>query len=360
MKTLHIKAMLGLVFALAIAGCEQSPQGMNPHQGAAPQGAMAAKSGAVPAAQSGIAKQGGGDVRQLFIGKSQPLLTGQAHISILAANSEKQNARVRVKELRRPSAMVFAPDGTLYFITDYESGTENAVMAILPGFTSELVAHSPQYGYAAGESGRIPMYGYLGGLSLSKGGELLTIVNDQDPYQIDLKTGEMSFISFIHPSGKKIIGVVDYGTAGLKSYGEWSFSHIQTDMEGRIVLYNGGIHKWQRYRYGEKIKEISNLLDLPPAAYLVEANPWENIFFTTLGPDGYIYAVEDGKKPRAPDRVIRIGDPGLSSLRKDASRVAIAEFKHGDLTGALAFSPKGDLAVGAKNAIYLISPTPAK
>ena len=75
--------------------------------------------------------------------------------------------------------------------------------------------------------------------------------------------------------------------------------------------------------------------------------------------DGYIYAVEQGKGNQDPDRVIRIGDSGLSSLRKDASRVVIAQFKHGELTGSIAFSPSGALAVGAKNRIYLITPGPA-
>lgn len=81
---------------------------------------------------------------------------------------------------------------------------------------------------------------------------------------------------------------------------------------------------------------------------------------SVTGSDGYIYAIEQGKGKQDPDRVIRIGDPGLSSLRKEASRVTIAEFRHGELTGSLAFSPKGELAVGAENAIYLITPGPAK
>lgn len=101
---------------------------------------------------------------------------------------------------------------------------------------------------------------------------------------------------------------------------------------------------------------MDSSLELPPFGYLREFGP----LMVTLATDGYIYAVEEGKGKEDPDRVIRIGDPGLSSLRKDASRVTLAKFKHGELTGALAFSPKGELAVGAQNAIYLITPSPTK
>lgn len=358
MKSLDVKVTLGLVLVLSLAGCGQSSQDMGPHQARAKQDIIADKSATIPATDLPMRKHNSGDVRQLFIAHPKALLAKQDTVVILASNSSKQNVAFFVKTLNSPSAMVYGRNGILYFIT----ADKNKVIALIPGqHEGRLFTHSPQFSTVLSDDGkREPLYGYLSGLALTKGANLLTIINDQDPYQIDLKSGKMSFISFVHPSGEKIIGVVDYGTPKLKNYGDWRFSHIQSDEEGHIVLYNGGIHKWQRYRYEGKIEEINSPLDLPASAYLVEANPWKDIFFTTLGSDGYIYAVEEGKHPNDPDRVIRIGDPGQSSLRKEASRVVIADFKHGDLTGALAFSPKGELAVGAKNAIYLISPIAAK
>jgi hypothetical protein len=122
-----------------------------------------------------------------------------------------------------------------------------------------------------------------------------------------------------------------------------------------------GKETWLRWNFSKKsnkVEKVEDTNELPPDAFLVSKQGGGRVNSVT-GSDGYIYAIEQGKDKQDPDLVIRIGDPGLSSLRKEATRVTIAKFKHGELTGALAFSPKGELAVGAQNAIYLITPGPA-
>ncbi len=297
------------------------------------------------------------DVRQVFIAKSQPVLDSTASVSVLAASSKKLKPEVLLKELDRPSALVFAKDGTLYFIGDHD----NAIVAIYPNNISKIIATSGIMSYVTpdGKTEPEPLYNTFEELNITPEGNLLTLRNGAYPFEINTKTGEMRFLGFVLPSGEAISEPSKLSYPVFKNYLDWELRLIQSDAMGRTVVSNVAAkdRPWYRYQENGMLEVIKNPLELPPLAYMVRTLGG---FSGSLAPDGYIYAVEEGKHPNDPDRVIRIGDSGLSSLRKNASRVVIAEFKHGDLTGALAFSPKGDLAVGAKNAIYLISPPPAK
>ena len=298
-----------------------------------------------------------GDVRRHFVAQAKPLLDEHVYIRLWAGSQKKDKPEILVRELDYPT-LEYARDGVLYFIGD----NQGAIVAIYPDGQSKVVVRSGVMGYVTPDGGSQPeaMNNTFEGLDVGSDGKILTLMNGVYPVEADLVSGKTSFLTFVLPSGKKIAGPGEYEPF----YKEFSFeslpytASIQSDVYNRVVIAAGDtkISHWFRYKKGQKIEVIGDPMDLPVIAYLIHLNPWGQVFRNFIpGPDGYIYAIEEGKSKQYPDRVIRIGDPGLSSLRKEASRVAIAEFKHGELTGALAFSPKGELAVGAKNAIYLIT-----
>lgn len=358
------KVFARFALALIITGCDQTAlETKNPQSSPLTQTDKVAIPPKTVMGQPGT----NGNVRQAFVADKRALLESGAVISVLAASNKILRPMVIVKGLGSPKALIFPPQGKLYFLTnDTKEFAPDWIGAIAPELkTYSVIALAPQSGYVqSDEYGRVENYMPLTWLSYLPGDKLLTIAFDQDPFLVNPKAEEiherMRSIPYLLPSGKKIEGILANDSSHLSGPKSWEFSHIQADKEGRIVVYNGAIRKWQRFKPGGKIEEIANVLELPMLAYLVESNPWEDVYSLTIGSDGYIYAVEEGKDKEETDRVIRIGDPGLSSLRNDASRVTIAKFRHGELTGALAFSPKGELAVGAQNAIYLITPRPIK
>ncbi|MEW6416077.1 MAG: hypothetical protein AB1482_12590 [Pseudomonadota bacterium] len=341
----QIVALLCLIAGIAGCGKPESP----PSPAAAP---------AQPQESQKPAERGGyppGDVRSHFVAKDQPLLGEGAQVKLWAGSREKDKPEVLVKELDYPT-LEYAPDGTLYFIGDHQ----DAIVAIKPNKSSEVIARSGTYAGAKTDDGE-PVYNTFEGLSFTPDGNLLTLKNGVYPAKVDLSSGRVSFLNFVLPSGERIEGPENYESF----YKEYFFERlpytasIQASDEGQIIIAAGDskVSGWFAFKAGEAIKEIRDPLHLPIDAYMINAQQGEqNLRNFILGPDGYIYAVELGQGKQDPDRVIRIGDSGLSSLRKDATRVTIAEFKHGELTGSIAFSPKGELAVGARNRIYLVSP----
>lgn len=358
--TKHVFAgvVTGLTLALATAGCDQTAREadkpITPQAGMTP--APVAKALDAPSAADTSNKQPADDVRQAFIAKPQPLLDSGASVSILAASSKKQKPKVLIEKLDYPTALVFAKDGTLYFIGDHG----DAIFATRPDMTSKVIATSGIMSYVTPDDKTVPepLYNTFERLSITPHGNLLTLRNSAYPFEINAETGEAGFLEFVLPDGTQIKNVMDFDS--VPNPAQWTFKEIYS-FQGKVLLATAPYffreksavepRKWFFYSPNARMKPVDNLLELPAFAYLLEFYPSDS----TLAPDGYIYAIKEGKGKQGPDRVIRIGDAGQSSLRKDASRVVIAEFKHGELTGALAFNPKGELAVGARNAIYLIS-----
>lgn len=333
----QIMALLCLIAGMAGCGKQESA----PNQAAAPAQPQATQK---PAERVGYPP---GDVRWRFVAKDQPLLDEGAQVKLWAGSQKKDKPEILVKELDYPT-LEYAPDGTLYFIGDHR----DAIVAIKPDQSSEVIARSGTHAGAKTDDGE-PVYITFEGLSFTDKGNLLTMKYGAAPYQISLETRRLTYLDMVLPTGEVISKEDDQGYPNLKNYLSWQFQTILADSDW-IILYNQPNKTWYRYKKGEMLEKIDNPEHLKnPDVYLRVTDQ-----YGITGPDGYIYAVEQGQGKQAPDRIIRIGDPGLSSLRKDASRVTIAEFKHGELTGSIAFSPKGELAVGAKNRIYLITPGP--
>lgn len=301
------------------------------------------------------------DVRSHFIGETKPLLDENSLVQLWAGSQKSDKPKMLIKELYYPT-LEYALDGTLYFIGDHQ----DAIVGIFPDGSSKVIVRSGVMGYVTPDGGiqPEPLRNTFEELSVAPNGNLLTLRDGVYPVKVDVSSGDSSFLSFILPSGNKIEEAGNYELF----YKAYSFetlpytASIQSDIDNTIVIAAGDkkASTWFRYREGEVIETIRNPLHLPIDAYMIDRKQWEQHFLDYVsGPDGYIYAVEQGKGNQDPDRVIRIGDSGMSSLRKDASRVVIAQFKHGELTGSIAFSPSGALAVGAKNRIYLITPGPA-
>ncbi|MEO1766225.1 LptM family lipoprotein [Thiobacter aerophilum] len=339
-----------LVFGLI--GCGQSGQDTTPPK-IPDQNGKTTQPATLPAmAESSKIEQNEGDVRKLFIAQPKPLLDHANQRSILASSQKKLKPMALVKEVDYPKSLVFARDGTLYFIGDHE----DAIVALAPDGKSKVIARSGVMGYVTPDdkTEREPVYNTFAGLSISEDGNLLTLRNGAYPFEINITTGEAKFLGFALPDGTQIKSISDFDSVANPS--QWTFKEIYW-FQGKVLLHTAPYFskersavesgKWFSISHNGTLKPVNSHLELLPFSYLR--------VFGSLTPDGYIYAAEEGMRPDEPDRVVRIGDPGQSSLRKDATRVTIAEFKHGELTGALAFSPKGDLAVGAKNAIYLIS-----
>lgn len=363
-KHLFAGVITGLMLALATAGCDQTAldadKPITPQAVTSPAPVAKAHLSSPSTADTSI-KPPADDVRQAFIAKSQAVLDSGASVSILAASSKKQAPKALVEKLDRASALVFAKDGTLYFIGDHE----NVIFAIQPDMTGKVIATSGVMSYVTPDdkTDPEPLYNTFEGLSMTPDGDLLTLRNGAYPFEINTETGEARFLGFVLPDGMQIKNVMDFDS--VPNPAQWTFKEIYS-FHGKVLLATAPYfskeksavepRKWFIYLPNTKLKSVDKLLTLPTFGYLREIGSSA----ATVASDGYIYAVEEGKGKEDPDRVIRIGDPGQSSLRKDASRVTIARFKHGELTGALAFSPKGELAVGAQSAIYLISPGPAK
>lgn len=326
--------MLCLLAGMGGCGKQESPE----NQAAAPAQPQATQK---PAERVGYPP---GDVRWRFVAKDQPLLDEGAQVKLWAGSQKKDKPEILVKELDYPT-LEYAPDGTLYFIGDHQ----DAIVAIKPDQSSEVIARSGTYAGAKTDDGE-PVYITFEGLSFTDKGNLLTMLGGAYPYEIDTGTKEMVFLGMVLPTGQVLRNIFDLTNSDDQN---WELKLIRGDSDW-IILYNQPNKTWYRYKKGEMLEKIDNPEHLKnPDVYLRVTDQ-----YGITGPDGYIYAVEQGQGKQAPDRIIRIGDPGLSSLRKDASRVTIAEFKHGELTGSIAFSPKGELAVGAKNRIYLITPGP--
>lgn len=354
------KVLMGLFLSFGLSACGQSNQEFPSREQTASGGAVA-KPTATHDAVSDVMKRDGADVRRFFIGSPKPLLDKEHSISVLASSQGKMKPKILVKEVDYPKALAFSKDGVLYFIGDHE----DAIVAVYPDGSSKVIARSGVMGYATpdGKGQREPLSNTFEGLSIAPDGQLLTLRNGVYPVKVDASSGVSSFLSFVLPSGKRIEEAGEYELF----YKAYSFeilpytTSIQADLVNNIVIAAGDskASSWFRYRVGGVIEMVRDPLQLPIDAYMTQTKQWVQDYLNyIIGPDGYIYAVEEGQKPDAPDRVIRIGDPGLSSLRKDATRVTIAEFRHGELTGSIAFSPKGELAVGAQDRIYLISPGP--
>ncbi|MDZ7657054.1 MAG: hypothetical protein U0997_14040 [Sulfurimicrobium sp.] len=352
------------MLALATAGCDQTAREadkpITPQAVTSPAPVAKGLLSAQSTADTSI-KLPADDVRQAFIAKPQPVLDSGASVSILAASRKNQKPKALVEKLGRASALVFAKDGTLYFIGDHE----NAIFAIQLDMTGKVIATSGVMSYVTPDDKTEPepLYNTFEELSITPDGNLLTLRNRAYPFEINTETGEARFLGFVLPDGTQINSVMDFDS--VPNPAQWTFKKIYS-FQGKVLLatapyfsrekYAVEPRKWFFNSPNARMKPVDNLSELPASAYLLEFGSPDS----TFAPDGYIYAIEKGKGKQDHDRVIRIGAPGLSSLRKEASRVTIAEFKHGELTGALAFSPKGELAVGAENAIYLISPKAAK
>ena len=136
----------------------------------------------------------------------------------------------------------------------------------------------------------------------------------------------------IAPHGKRRV----LAESGLQGYAE-------TDDHRRSPNY---------FRSGETLEKISKPEDLPLEARLSDKNDG-----TVLRPDGYSYGIEKAKTPQEPDRLVRVGDPGKSSLRADATQVRIADLPVHDVSGYLAFGPQGQLVFSAEAGIYLVRPS---
>jgi hypothetical protein len=332
-----------------------------------------------------------GDVRWHFVAKAQPLLDEGAQVRLWVGSREKDKPEFLIEELDLVRSIVYAPDGTLYFVGDHQ----NAIVAIKPDKTKKVIARSGNpVGHPKSDSGEQITNGFEG-LVLLENGNLITLLRGEYLYHVFTTRKEPldddSRIYFKAPDGREIESFgLKFGQPDNHPY-SWIFSisSIDTDDAGFLYLktdesYN---NRWFKIRLhyetidlrelagpqirikeniyktkvsAKNVEEIMDIKELPASSYMYEVSPWLNDFIYAIpASDGYIYAIEQGKDKQDPDLVIRIGDPGLSSLRKEATRVTIAKFKHGELTGALAFSPKGELAVGAQNAIYLITPGPA-
>lgn len=357
-KLVFVGGIIGLTLTFVTVGCDQTTREADKSTTSR----VGMKPGAVATSTADTSDNlPAGDVRRAFIAKRQPLLDAGGSVSILVASINELNPKVVVQKLGRASALVFAKDGTLYFIGDHE----NTIFAIQPGMASKVIATSGVMSYVTQDNKTQPeaLYNTFEELSITPDGNLLTLRNAAYPFEINAKTGEAKFLSFVLPDGAQIKTVMDFNSR--VNTAQWTFRAIYS-FQGKVLLATAPYFsreksavkpmKWFLYLPNTELKSLDSSLNLPPFGYLREFGP----LMATLATDGYIYAVEEGKGKEDPDRVIRIGDPGLSSLRKDASRVTIAKFKHGELTGALAFSPKGELAVGAQNAIYLITPSPTK
>ncbi len=334
-------AIAAICVSVPLSGCNTDDESLNHHFDLV----QAAPADSAEAAQLVYPLN---DVRHHFIGKEKPSLDDNALLRLRAGSQENDKPEILVKELDYPT-LEYAPDGTLYFIGD----NQDAIVAIDPSGSSKVIVRSGVMGYVTPDGGSQPepMYNTFEGLILTSRGRLLTMQNGALPYEIDAETGDKTFLAMTSPKGEVFRNELDMINSSdfdpqftsLRSDGDW------------IILYSPSEKSWCRYKRNGKIERIEEPLSLNnPDVYLNVTDQ-----YGITGPDGYIYAVEQGKGKQEPDRVIRIGDSGLSSLRKDASRVVIAQFKHGELTGSIAFSPSGALAVGAKNRIYLITPGPA-
>ncbi|MFN3751607.1 MAG: hypothetical protein ACK4SR_09550 [Thiobacillus sp.] len=348
------KVLMGLFLSFGLSACGQSSQ-ESPSSEQIASGVTVAKPTATHDAVSDVMKRDGADVRRFFIGSPKPLLDKEHSISVLASSQGKMKPKILVKEVDYPKALAFSKDGVLYFIGDHE----DAIVAVYPDGSSKVIARSGVMGYATpdGKGQREPLSNTFEGLSIAPDGRLLTLRNGAYPYAVNITTGEAKFLDFILPSGQVVKTERDFSYPAFRDYQNWELRLFEANSLGHFFVFNAITQTWYRYVAHGALEVVGNPYELPPRAFMVHSLGG---VLGTLASDGYIYAVEEGQKPDAPDRVIRIGDPGQSSLRKDASRVTIAKFKHGELTGALAFSPKGELAVGAQNAIYLITPGPAK
>jgi hypothetical protein len=290
-----------------------------------------------------------GDVRWHFVAKAQPLLDENARVRLWAGRRKKDKPELLISELDYP-VLKYAPNGVLYFIGD----KQDAIVAIKPDGTKEIIARSGEMDHIIDDDGKeVVTYNTFEGLELTDRDSILTLKNGGYPTEIDLVTREVRFLNMKLPTGEVIDSENQMSYPILKSYLKWQFQTILSEGQW-ILLYNQPDKTWYRYRKGEQLEKLDNPESIKkPDNYLRVTGQ-----FGITGPDGYLYVIVAGRGAKEPDRVIRIGDPGLSSLRKEASRVTIAKFKHGELTD-LAFSPKGELAVGAQNAIYLITPGPA-
>lgn len=338
------------LLTFGLSGCGQSGQDTSPSK-IPEQNGKATQLATPPAtAESSKIELNEGDVRKLFIAQPQPLLDQANQVSVLASSQKKLKPRVLVKEVDYPKSLVFARDGTLYFIGDHE----DAIVALAPDGKSKVIARSGVMGYVTPDDKTEPepVYNTFEGLSIDHEGNLLTLLNAANPYEINTSTGEKTFQRFVLPSGEVVNSPENITFPKFKDYLNWQFGAILADKDSRIVIFNKATGIWYTYKKGMRLEKLTDLSKVSTMVYL----KIEGFDFGILGADGYIYGVTEGGKPNAPDRVVRIGDPGQSSLRANATSATIAEFKHGELTGALAFSPKGELAVGAKNAIYLITP----
>jgi hypothetical protein len=364
MKRFKLNIVLFFILISSISGCGQSTQ--KPQAIQAIQDTelteYSATAKQADSKQTSV-KQTLPDARLAFIAQTKPLLDKESRATVLAASKAQLKPKVVVKEVEYPRSLLFAEDDTLYVIGDYD---QNAIVEIKPSYHSRVVARSGWMADTLRDDGtKAPIYNGFLGLSFTLEGNLLTLRNEAYPFEVNIKTGNQAFVGYILPDKKQILSVEDDNAKLSLNNLDWQIHYIQSDSYGRLVILNDQIEdkKWYRYHKGQKLEEVKNLLELPPAAYLLMhtkegSENWNGETYT-LGADGYIYAVETHFefKDHRDDRVIRIGDAGLSSLRKEATRTVIAEFKHGTLTGALSFNAKGELAVGALNAIYLISPT---
>lgn len=316
-----------------------------------------------------------GDVRRYFIAKAKPLFDGDLIVRVwVSGQGDKNEHEIIISQKGHFTHLTYNPSGSMFtVVSKYGESEPDSIWMIDSKNRAALIAQSDARATYQTDNGSGTDYRRLSGIAA--GVESLVVLQElynselgNYPYLIDKKFNLLDQMPFDWLLGNQQIkssyDLENYYTL-IKDQGKetYIFGHISTNKEyGFYFLMEvDGKESWLRWDVSSGVSKfvmLKNAYELPPDAYLVsiEGGKYVN---SIPGPDGYIYAVEQGKGKQDPDRIIRIGDPGKSSLRQDASRVAIASFKHGELTGSIAFSPKGELAVGADNRIYLITPGPA-
>ena len=203
-----------------------------------------------------------GDVRRRFIGEAKPLLDENSLVQLWAGSQKKDKPEMLVKELDYPT-LEYASDGTLYFIGDHQ----DAIVGIFPDGSSKVIVRSGVMGYVTPDGGTQPepMYNTFEGLILTDKGRLLTMQNSALPYEIDVGTGEMSFLDMTTPTGEVFRNEFDM----MKSSGFNSqFAFIRSDGDW-ILLYNQPDRTWYRYKKSENLEKIENPMSLNnPNVYL--------------------------------------------------------------------------------------------
>lgn len=316
-----------------------------------------------------------GDVRRHFVAQERSLLGEGSKSRVLVKSHEKDRHGIAINEAGSFTHLAYDKSGNLFAVVSNrgEPKPDSIWLIDLNNRIKRITQSDERDTYQAGDA-LVTDYRRVSGIAT--GTESLVVTQElydselgNYPYSVEMEFNLLNMMPIDQlPGDKKIKSLyqLENHYSSIRDTGKLMriFSYLTGNTKNNFyfLMEIDGEETWLRWNLSKesnKIEKLHGTNELPPDAFLVSKQGGGRVNSIT-GADGYIYAVEEGKGKQDPDRVIRIGDPGLSSLRKEASRATIAKFKHSELTGALAFSPKGELAVGAENAIYLLTPGPAK